>query len=259
MTLLLPNIRELFIPDPGMIIAEADLSGADAQVVAWEAQDEDLKSAFKAGLKVHHKNAADMWGAKYTEATEQQQKRLYKQIKQGVHSTNYLVSHKSMATILGWSQSEAENFQLKWFRLHPGIKGWHKRTLESLQTTRTISNQFGYRCPFFDRIDNSLTDAVAWVPQSTVAIVCFRGALQLRDRLPWVQILLQVHDSLVFQFPRNKIGEMAAVREALQVVVPYPDPLTIPWELKVSAKSWGKCKEIGWEDEEDQIWKKIRA
>ena len=60
-TISLPNIRKFFIPDPGMIIAECDLSGADAQVVAWEAGDEELKTAFRQGLKIHIKNCRDMF------------------------------------------------------------------------------------------------------------------------------------------------------------------------------------------------------
>ena len=39
----LPNIRKIFIPDPVYILIDSDLAGADAQVVAWEADDEDLK------------------------------------------------------------------------------------------------------------------------------------------------------------------------------------------------------------------------
>lgn len=68
MPLVLPNVRKLFIPDPGYTIYEADLRGADAMVVAWEADDEDLKDAFRRGLDVHAKNAEDMLGSLFTHA-----------------------------------------------------------------------------------------------------------------------------------------------------------------------------------------------
>ena len=55
-TIALPNVRKIFIPDPGYLIGEVDLSGAEAQVVAWAAGDEDLKKAFRAGINVHIKN-----------------------------------------------------------------------------------------------------------------------------------------------------------------------------------------------------------
>ena len=60
MTVELPNIRKLFVPDPGYVIFDADLAGADAQVVAAEAGDSDLLAAFKGGLDVHTKNATDL-------------------------------------------------------------------------------------------------------------------------------------------------------------------------------------------------------
>src|SRR5215213_5100571 len=68
MSVDLPNIRKLFIPDPGYTIFDCDLSGADAQVVAWEAEDEDLKAAFKKGLKIHAKNAEDIFKEEFLSA-----------------------------------------------------------------------------------------------------------------------------------------------------------------------------------------------
>ena len=40
----MPNIRKLYVPDPGYEIFDIDFSGADAQVVAWEADDKPLKT-----------------------------------------------------------------------------------------------------------------------------------------------------------------------------------------------------------------------
>ena len=53
LSIRLPNVRKLFITDPGYVMYEADLKGADAQVVAWEAEDDDLKAAFRAGVDIH--------------------------------------------------------------------------------------------------------------------------------------------------------------------------------------------------------------
>ena len=39
----LPQIRKFFVPDPGKILFDVDLAGADAQIVAWEANDEPLR------------------------------------------------------------------------------------------------------------------------------------------------------------------------------------------------------------------------
>ncbi len=241
MTVPLPNVRKLFIPDEGMRIYEADLAGADAQVVAAEANDVDLRTAFKEGLDVHAKNATDLWGTSFTLLEGSARSKRRKECKQAVHATNYGAAARTIATILNWRIHEADDFQSRWFRLHPGIREWHRR-VEGLVRKRNVPNPFGYRIIYFDRIDALLPQALAWIPQSTVALVCFKGALQLQDKIPEVEILLQVHDSLVFQLPINSPRTHSEIQNALTVPVPYPDPLVIQWNLKTSTKSWGEVE-----------------
>lgn len=254
----LPNIRKMFIPDRGKVIVDADLSGADAQVVAWEADDAKLKAAFRSGISVHLMNGEDLLGAKFTEAPGHHKSpgtpkgRMYDALKRFVHATNYLGSAKTLfanpaiGPVFGWSIPEFQRQQSRWLdTLHPGIRRWHKRVERSLLETRSIRNQFGYRIVYFDRIDSVLSQAVAWGPQSTVAEVCFRGALQLRKSLPWVEMLIQVHDSVVFQIPAHRWGEASTLdtlQRHLSCPVPYPDPLVIQWGIAGSEKSWGDCK-----------------
>lgn len=251
---LLPNIKRLFIPDPGMILLDCDLAGADAQIVAWEAEDEDLKDAFRRGLKLHKKNAADMWGEAFTslDETSPQYKRRYDEIKKSVHATNYLSSARTLAITLGWTIAEAEDFQRRWFTLHPGIKdSFHKGIYDELRRSRSVTNKFGFRIYYFDRIDSVFSEAVAWKPQSTVANTCFKGALQVRAALPWAQFLLQVHDSLVMQIPRKRLPDILMIRDHLLNTIPYDDPLTIQWGLGISDKSWGECTKMEWEQAKD--------
>jgi DNA polymerase-1 len=242
----LPNVRKLFIPDPGYTMFDADLKGADAQVVAWEAEDEDLKAAFRAGVDVHSKNAEDMLGATFTQLSGHARDAKRQETKKGVHATNYGGAARTLAITLGWTVHDADRFQRRWFALHPGIKNnFHNRIQADLHRNRTITNAFGFRRVYFDRPDACFTEALAWKPQSVVALNSFIGALQLEEKFPSVQILLQDHDSLVFQFPTSQIPPAAMILSALTAVTPYPDPLRIPWELKSSTKSWGDCRKVG--------------
>jgi DNA polymerase-1 len=246
---VLPNVRKLFQPDPGYVIFDADLAGADAQVVAWEANDEELKQAFREGLDVHSHNAATMLGDKFTRLSldDPLRDKLRKQNKGAVHATNYGAHPRTLAINFGWLVSEAEDFQRRWFGAHPGIKDWQERTDTSVSTTGTIRNKFGYHITFYDRPRNLLPKALAWVPQSTVALVCFKGALQIEKHLgDKVEFLLQVHDSLVFQIKWENIGILPKIKELLAVPVPYDDPLTIPWGLARSETSWGDVVDVEW-------------
>lgn len=243
--LKLPNVRKLIIPDPGYEIYEADLSGADAQVVAWEAEDEDLKSAFRAGLKIHEKNATDMWGSAFTCLTGHARYKKTQECKHTVHGCNYGCTPRTTAQQRGWTVHEADRFHKRWFGLHPGIKtNFHGRVERELNSTKIITNVFGFQRPYFDRPAQCFTEALAWKPQSVVAINTYLGAFQLEEQIPEVDILLQVHDSLVFQLPVGTKRRPDEIRSGLRVKTPYADPLYIPWGLSKSGKSWGECEEV---------------
>jgi DNA polymerase I-like protein with 3'-5' exonuclease and polymerase domains len=172
---------------------------------------------------------------------------MYDALKRFVHGTNYLSTARNLHLnpSVGWPLAACEARQRRWFDLHPGIRDWHRRIEHNIGASRTVRNQFGYRIVYFDRPDSVLTQAVAWGPQSTVAEVCFRGALQLRRGLPWAELLLQVHDSIVFQIPSHRWGNPStidAIKRHLENPVPYPDTLIIQWGVAGSPTSWGDCE-----------------
>jgi len=227
----MPNLRNLFIPDDGWILVDMDLDRADAQVVAWEADDEELKQMFREGVDIHAENAKVLGCTR-------------SQAKQAVHATNYGVGPRTMASILGITVKQAEEFRKRWFEAHPKIKEWHRRVERELQTTRQVRNKFGYRRMFLGRIDGKLPEAIAWIPQSTVACVINRALVNIATTFPTseVQVLLQVHDSLVMQVRNTDI--LPRVKRAALVKVPYDDPLIIPVSFKVSKRGWGEAEEV---------------
>lgn len=270
----LPNIRKFLVPDPGYLIVDADLSGADAQVVAWEADDADLKAAFRSGIKIHLKNARDMFPDETANMTDEEIKAtdspggIYYTNKRTVHALDYFGTPKGVAPRVKLTVRQVEGFQRKWFGLHPGIPRWQERIMRHLEGSecwncqtiaavysrkcelcqvamgRTVRNAFGYRRLYFERVGDAMRrEALAWIPQSTVAIVTQRGLLLLEDTYDFIQMLLQVHDSLAFQIPKSEESALPEVRATLNsVTVPYPDPLQIPWGLKWSDQSWGDCE-----------------
>lgn len=232
--LAFPNIRRLFIPDPGYTIADADLDRADLQVVVWEANDADLKALLRSGVDVHSENAKTLGISRAL-------------AKSWVHGTNYGGGPRTMAVNCGITVHQAELMQRRWFQAHPGIKSWHDRTLHQLQTTRSVYNRFGFRRFYFDRVEGLLPEALAWIPQSTVAHVIDEALFNIALNIPEVQVLLQVHDSLVFQFPTHRRAELLPrIREQCQIPIPYPEPLIIPVGLKTSQTSWGDCENAEW-------------
>lgn len=227
----LPNVRKLFVPDPGYTFFDCDLDRADLQVVVWEAGDAELKQMLLEGVDIHAENA------KLLGITRQL-------AKSWVHGTNYGGGARTMAAACGISVHQAEHMRARWFSAHPGIHAWHQRVESDLRTRRYVSNRWGNRRYYFDRVEGLLPEALAWIPQSTVALVINRIWLKIYQELKEVQVLLQVHDSLAGQFPTHLADwcKRSILDLARGVVIPYEDPLNIPLGIKTSTESWGDCK-----------------
>jgi uracil-DNA glycosylase len=250
-----PNIRSMFIPDPGHVFFDGDLDRADLQVVVWEAEDEMLKAALAQGVDIHLMNAYVLQNKSVPDLAELVEthpkylqwrapmKMLREFAKVFCHGTNYGGQSRTMSAGTGWTVKEVERAQGLWFGAHPGIKRWHERVKSQVSKFRMVENRFGYRWYIFDRIDSIIPEAIAWVPQSTVSVVINKIWTTIYESIPEAQVLLQVHDSLAGQFPKE-VREtcLPKLHAAGQVTIPYPDPLVIPFSIKTSEVSWGDCK-----------------
>lgn len=255
MDFTLPNIRSMYGPDPGFTFFDMDLDRADLQVVVWESDDPMLKAAIRLGVDIHllnvytldkeepppleelvetHPRYADYHGPR-------KHKREFAKV--FCHATDYLGRAKTVAAHTGRGVHETEQAQKHWFGAHPGIEKWHKRVIEQVTKYRFVENKWGYRWYIFDRINDELFPAaVAWGPQSTIGILINKIWLAFHAKLPEVQVLLQVHDSLAGQFPTHRRDLLVPLmKEASRIVIPYPDPLIIPTGIKTSEISWGDC------------------
>jgi DNA polymerase-1 len=250
----LPNIRRMYVPDPGYTFFDMDLDRADLQVVVWESGDAMLKEALRLGADIHLLNVFVLDGKDPPPLEElvethpryadhrfpRKHKREFAKV--FCHATNYVGGEKTVAEHTGRTVAEISRAQKIWFGAHPGIKRWHTETEAQITKRRFVENRFGYRWHIFDRIEGILPEAVAWIPQSTVGCVINRIWLNIHARLPEAQVLLQVHDSLAGQFPAHRKAEMISrLADCARVIVPYDDPLVIPSGVSTSEESWGDC------------------
>lgn len=251
----LPNVRSLYIPDPGYTFFDMDLDRADLQTVVWESEEPDFKRAMQMGVDLHLWNAYVLQSKEpppldeliegHPQYPEHRAKMKYARefAKVFCHATNFGGGPTTVGKHVGVTVREAERAQNIWFGAHPGIKKWHLRVEAQMNKYHWIENRFGYRWYCFERVDRSLLgEFLAWVPQSHTSCVINRIWMNFHDHLPEVQTLIQVHDSLAGQFPTHlKNTLVPKMREESRIVIPYPDPLIIPTGLKLSEKSWGEC------------------
>jgi DNA polymerase I len=243
---ILPPVRKLFRPDPGMLICDADLIGAEAALVAYEAGGK-YKSDILSGVKIHRATMEYLYNAQFLIKPDHEPQ--YTKCKNMAYGTTYAGGARGIAQTASIPEHLVRAFQPWFFGRYPGIREWHHRAEVELYEKRTASNAFGFRIYYFDRPEGLLPKALAWRPQSTIAIVTQRGQRLLRREFPDVQLLLQVHDSVVFQIARSRAERLRLVIERLnsaeELRVPFPDDsLQIKWDVKVSRTSWGDCKKL---------------
>lgn len=130
--------------------------------------------------------------------------------KRGGHATNYRVTPPTMARHLKIEQRIANDFQVAYFSAFPGIPLWHTWVARQLGLYSELTTPLGRRRIFYGRPDDDATlrEAIAYMPQSTVGDLLNVALWRVWRHLPEVQLLAQVHDAIVFQYPEEREREL---------------------------------------------------
>lgn len=275
----LPNLRALYIPDPGHAFVEADLRAADAFVIMWEAGAVKVKETLRNDADLHTPNAQRLYGDVFRGGDFHTVRQIAPRAmhsngmsyrdnsKRWQHATNFAGRARTVASAIVLPEEHVAQCQHWWTRVeNPEIGALHDRLEYELRSRKNpiIYNKFGFRRLYVgggdnlrQRGDNLLGQALAWIAQSTVAVTinhamlavdCARsifgqrgcGTCMTCEGWP-ITLMMQHHDSLLCQVPIKELNEalIARLRIAMHVVIPYDDPLVIPCEVKWSARSWG--------------------
>jgi DNA polymerase-1 len=152
------------------------------------------------------------------------------------HGTNYRGQPYTMSQHTKLDQSIIREFQERYFTAFPAIKLWHKWVANELVTNGFLYTLTGHRRYFFGRRDDDSTirEAIAFGPQGSVGVLLNLGMLNVW-RLHKVELLLQIHDAIVFQFPEQLETEIVPLCDkAIKVPVELYGgrKLIIPSEAK---------------------------
>jgi len=228
-----PDLRRMFVADPGFKLCGIDLEQAESREVGWlcgtlfgdwsyldACYGGDLHTVVcKANWK-HLKWTGDPRedraiadGIAYREYSFRD---LAKKLG---HGSNYYGQPTTMARHAKVPRPMVETFQNEYFTRFPGIPKWHRWTAQQLQTTQSVTTPFGVRRHFFGRPgdDTTLREAIAFSPQSSTALrlnlILWRIWKHMGKR---VQILAQVHDAIYFQIKMTSDAEeLALITEVL--------------------------------------------
>lgn len=238
-------IKSLFLADKGYTLINADLSQAEARVVAHLAGESRLIKVFEEGGDIHRKNASVIFGVEENAVTYEQ-RRLAKTV---VHASNYGMGPRTFAKNASIHEREADRLLNQYFATYPRIKLWHQSTAETLRRTRVLRNSFGRRRIFFNRWDDSLVkEGLAFVPQSTIADLVNLAIIRLHEKTKGsesLQLLLQVHDSIVAQARDELLGwAVDLIKKEMTIPITINGKeFVIPVDVHVG-KNWEEMKTL---------------
>ena len=239
--------RRLYRPDPGKVLIKADLSQAEYMVFCWEAEVHEYIEAYSNDptFDVHLLNASRIYKIDMGLVTKEQR---YNS-KQGVYAGNYGIGANKLSKMHDMDFQQAKTIIDGYKESRPELEVWWTKIEELIKATRTLRNVFGRERIFFGRVDNALFRAAYdWVCQSTVADIINQALVEL-DKVEFIDVLLQVHDELVFQCddnPETIARAVKIIKDKMEISIDYPNietPMMIPVEIAVGP-NWFDVTEI---------------
>jgi DNA polymerase I len=241
------KIRRAFIAADGHKLVSADYSQIELRLLAEIAGIEALKKAFREGLDIHAMTASEMFGVP-VKGMPGEIRRRAKAINFGII---YGISAFGLANQLGIEREEAAAYIKKYFERFPGIRDYMDETKAFAKKNGYVLTLFGRKCHYPD-IANSNPSLRAFNEraainarlQGTAADIIRRAMVRMEPALAKAklsaQMLLQVHDELVFEVPDAKVEKTLPVVEKVMAQAPLPTlSLSVPLAVEArAAQNW---------------------
>jgi len=172
------------------------------------------------------------------------------------HGTNFLGTPRTMAGHTKVPTKQIAEFQKNYFAAFPCLIAWHEDIIKALHANRQIITLWDRKRTFFKDPANKANhrEATAYSPQSSTADEINLGMIVLWCDVPEAEILLQVHDSLAFQYPaeiENDLIPRALAAIEVKQTLKQNREFSVPVDCTVGW-NWGDQKssnpdgQIGW-------------
>ncbi|MBT5675786.1 MAG: DNA polymerase I [Rhodospirillaceae bacterium] len=229
------NIRRAFIAEKDHILLSADYSQIELRILAHIAGVDTLKEAFHNGVDIHALTASQVFDTPI-EDMDPMVRRSAKAINFGII---YGISPFGLARQLGVAQGEAKAYIEAYFARYPGIKDYMERTKKEAHERGFVATLYGRRIhlPGINEKNPahrgfSERAAINAPIQGTAADIIKRAMIIMEDALAAdglkARMLLQVHDELIFEVPRDEAEATAAlVRRVMESAAHLDVPLIV--------------------------------
>ncbi|WP_291177898.1 DNA polymerase I [Hyphomicrobium sp.] len=238
------EIRTAFIADKGNVLVSADYSQIELRVLAHIADIPQLKRAFADGLDIHAMTASEMFGVPIKGMPAEVRRRA-KAINFGII---YGISAFGLANQLNISREEAGAYIKTYFERFPGIRDYMEATKKGAHERGFVETIFGRRIHYPEintknpGVRGNLERAAINAPiQGSAADILRRAMIRMAPaladaKLETAQMLLQVHDELVFEVSKREANTLIAVAKGVMEGATAPAvEFSVP--IHVDAKS----------------------
>jgi DNA polymerase-1 len=239
------QIRQAVVPKAGQVFLSADYSQMELRILAHFSEDPTLLRAFKDGIDIHRQTAAVVFGI-HPELVSPDMRRQAKVVNFGII---YGMSAFGLAKQLGVGNRLASEFIQRYFAKYSGVKAYLDETLRQAREQGWVTTLLGRRrqTPQLNSSNRIIRQeaersAINTPLQGTAADIIKKAMLEVETALEKAglsgQMLLQLHDELLFEVPRTELADVArVVRQVMEGVVRLKVPLTV--DLRVG-ENWGE-------------------
>lgn len=245
------RIREAFVAEEGNVLIAADYSQIELRLLAHIADIPSLKAAFETGEDIHATTASAIFDVPMEEMTSEIRRRA-KAINFGII---YGISAFGLARQLDISRGDAKEFIDKYFERFPGIRKYMDDTVAACKELGYVETLFGRRAHIAginDKNPNmrgfSERAAINAPIQGTAADIIRRAMIRMpaalqAAKLGHVRMLLQVHDELVFEAPKDDAeAAVAIIKDVMQQAALPLVEITVPLTVEAGiAETWGQA------------------
>jgi DNA polymerase-1 len=244
------KVRNGFIASEGKALLAVDYSQIELRIVAHMAQDEEMLAAFRADEDIHSTTAGAIYGVG-TEAVTSEMRRHAKAINFGLI---YGMSPFGLTRSTDLTLAESQNFVDAYFEKFPGVKKYLDEIKKQAAEQGYVETLLGRRryFPALQGSPNAMIknreerEAINAPIQGTAAdimkIAMLKVPLALEKANLKAKMLLQVHDELVLECPKDELDQAAKiVKETMANAYQLDIPLST--EAKYG-DNWGQMKVI---------------
>jgi DNA polymerase-1 len=244
------KIRTAFVAAPGKILISADYSQIELRVLAHIADIQALKDAFEEGLDIHAMTASEMFGVPVAGMPSDVRRRA-KAINFGII---YGISAFGLANQLGIPRGEAGDYIKTYFERFPGIRDYMDEQRRRVKQDGYVMTIFGRKINFPNANSSHAAErsfveraSINAPIQGSAADIIRRAMIRMEPELKRAGIeadmLLQVHDELIFEVPLGtEEAAMPVIRQVMESAAEPAVRLTVPIQVDAhAAHNWDEA------------------